>query len=143
MNVRFFVIILMVIPFVSSCSKASMGGGLGAGFGAAACSQVGDGKGRIAAMVACGLVGGFAGAEVGHYLDELDKQKIQQSFGGKVNLEWTKNDGMVKVFEPEKVGRDPKGESCGEGTLTEVMPNGQRKKLKVSGCGNDIKAYSI
>jgi len=62
-------------PINNRTSGAIIGGVVGG----AACANIGGGRGRIAAAVACTLAGAFIGGAVGQRMDETDQMKAQQA----------------------------------------------------------------
>jgi len=73
------------LAFLVSCAdmqekpKETMGAILGAGVGALAGSQVGSGKGQMAAIAIGALAGAWAGGGVGKSLDRADRNYSQQT----------------------------------------------------------------
>jgi len=73
------------LAFLVSCAdmeknpKGTLGSILGAGVGALAGSQVGSGKGQMAAIAIGALAGAWAGGEVGKSLDRADRNYAQQT----------------------------------------------------------------
>ncbi|MBO88355.1 MAG: hypothetical protein CMP14_02445 [Rickettsiales bacterium] len=63
----------------STGPKQDVGTLLGAGVGALAGSQVGGGKGKLAAVAIGALLGGYAGNEIGKSLDRADKLAATQA----------------------------------------------------------------
>ncbi len=59
--------------------KTTMGTILGAGLGALAGSQVGSGKGQLAAVAIGALAGSMFGNEIGKSLDKADRAYMQQA----------------------------------------------------------------
>ena len=79
------VIFLLAIAALGACNqhstgpKQDVGTLLGAGVGALAGSQVGGGKGKLAAVAIGALLGGYAGNEIGKSLDKADKLAATQA----------------------------------------------------------------
>lgn len=59
--------------------KEQTGALVGAGLGALAGSQIGEGKGQLAAIAIGTLLGAWAGSEIGRQLDERDRLLMQQA----------------------------------------------------------------
>lgn len=57
----------------------TMGTLLGAGLGALAGSQIGGGKGNMAAIAIGTLAGAYLGSSIGERLDEVDRMKMQRT----------------------------------------------------------------
>ena len=80
MKIAFIVVINVLLVACSSTggNKANLGAVAGGIAGAAACSGVGDGMGKIGAMIGCGLIGVWIGGKIGSYMDEEDKKFLNQ-----------------------------------------------------------------
>ncbi len=59
--------------------KQSIGTLVGAGLGALAGSQIGSGKGQLAAVAIGALAGAWAGSEIGKSLDKADRQYAERT----------------------------------------------------------------
>ena len=84
MNVKKFVPVVLAAALVAGCAtdsgpKQTGGTLLGAGLGALAGSQVGGGKGQLAAVAIGALAGAYLGGEVGKSLDKADRQALQSN----------------------------------------------------------------
>ena len=81
MNTKIFIAVLIVSGSLSGCvemrknPKQSIGTIMGAGAGALLGSQIGAGKGKLAAVAIGALGGAFLGSEIGKTMDEVDRQK--------------------------------------------------------------------
>ncbi|MBO6541624.1 MAG: SH3 domain-containing protein [Alphaproteobacteria bacterium] len=77
-----FSALLLTTSLLAGCqttgNKADIGTLLGGAVGALAGSQIGSGKGRIAAILAGGAIGAFAGRAIGQMLDEQDQAAMQE-----------------------------------------------------------------
>ena len=117
-----------VVAFsMTACSenagnKENMGTLLGAGFGALAGSQIGDGKGQLAAVAIGTLGGAYIGHEVGKSLDRADRAAMQQSTqqalentpSGQVS-EWKNPDsGNYGTVTPQPGFKSAEGRDCRE-----------------------------
>ena len=70
--------VLLTLSGCGTTGWKSAAGGLGGGLtGAAACSNIGGGTGKVVAIVACTIGGVFAGAAVGQHLDDEDARQIR------------------------------------------------------------------
>jgi surface antigen len=101
---RVFVISTGLLTLVACApggyNKGGRGAIGGALIGAAACSNVGKGSGRIAAMIACAAVGAGIGHSIGSYMDEIDKRRVIntiQSTPTNVQSTWVNHGGHNSV----------------------------------------------
>ncbi len=75
--------VIMVTALLGACADRSVGqkegGGtlIGAGLGALAGSQIGGGKGKLAAVAIGALLGAFTGNEIGKSLDKADRIALE------------------------------------------------------------------
>ncbi len=75
----------LAVIFLSGCNAAGpidnrTGGAIVGGIvGGAACANVGGGRGRIAAAVACTLAGAFIGGAVGERMDKTDEMEARKA----------------------------------------------------------------
>ena len=76
--------------------KQTIGTLLGAGAGALIGSQIGDGKGKMAAVAVGALGGAYLGQEIGKTLDHVDRQKANEA--QQAALEYNKN-GVTKNWQ--------------------------------------------
>lgn len=102
--------------------KQTMGTLVGAGLGALAGSQVGSGKGQMAAIAAGTLLGAWAGSEVGASLDRADRmymenntQSALESNPTGVTSTWQNPDsGHSGTTTPVQTYRTAQGMDCRE-----------------------------
>jgi len=95
---------------------------LGAGLGALVGSQVGGGKGKLAAVALGALAGGWAGSEVGKSLDKADKAYAQRT--AQDGLEYAQvgqtkawrnpDSGHSGSFKPTSTYKSADGQNCRE-----------------------------
>lgn len=77
--------VIMITSFLAACAdrgvgeKEGVGTLIGAGLGALAGSQIGGGKGRMAAVAIGALLGAFAGNEIGKSLDKADLAALENA----------------------------------------------------------------
>jgi surface antigen len=77
--------VIMITAFLAACAdrgvgeKEGVGTLIGAGLGALAGSQIGGGKGRMAAVAIGALLGAFAGNEIGKSLDKADLAALENA----------------------------------------------------------------
>ena len=75
--------VIMVTALLGACAdrgvgqKEGFGTAIGAGLGALAGSQIGGGKGKMAAVAIGTLLGAFAGNEIGKSLDKADQIALE------------------------------------------------------------------
>jgi len=83
--VKRIVVVMMAVAVLGACAqrgigqKQGVGTLVGAGVGALAGSQIGGGKGKLAAVAIGALLGGYAGNEIGKSLDRADKLAANQA----------------------------------------------------------------
>lgn len=99
-----FIISIWLLTLVACApggyNKQRMGATVGAVGGAAACSNVGKGKGKLVAMLACGGIGAWFGSTIGAYMDEIDKRQVIntiQSVPAGVITTWVNHGGSNYV----------------------------------------------
>ncbi len=83
-HLRYFSVLVIAMALLSACTtnqgtKQTLGTILGATGGAVLGSNVGKGKGNIAAIAAGTLLGAYAGNEIGASLDRADMMYANQS----------------------------------------------------------------
>ena len=107
MKYRQIVIVALFPIILTACGSlggAKQTGGtlLGAGLGGLAGSQIGGGKGRLAAVAVGTLLGAFVGNKVGQSLDRADrlfaKQTAQQSLEQTVGVGRTDGNSHGKTY---------------------------------------------
>ena len=85
MNITRFTAVALVAVFLTACAqmqdnpKQTAGTLVGAGLGALAGSQIGGGKGQLAAVAIGALGGAWLGGEAGKSLDRADKMYAERS----------------------------------------------------------------
>jgi surface antigen len=130
--------------------KEQAGAVVGAGLGALAGSQIGDGKGQLAAIAVGTLLGAWAGSEVGRQLDERDRllhhQTAQQAF--EVNTSgaastWTNPDtGHSGTVTPVKTYQTTAGQYCREYQQT-ITVGGQTEQAYGTACRQPDGSWQI
>lgn len=98
---RVFVISIWLLTLVACATKPETGAISGVVAGAATCSKIGEGKGRLAAMFLCAVAGGIIGGSIGSYLDYMDEADgerlnaaLEHSPTGQI-IEWQNPDTNV------------------------------------------------
>ena len=133
MKLRRLAMIVVLSLVVASCAnvggpKQIDGGLLGAGLGALAGSQIGSGRGQLAAVAVGTLLGAFVGSEAGKSLDRADKlfalQTMQRSLEttqSGFTSSWANPDnGHFGTVTPTRSFQTADGRTCREfqGTVT-------------------------
>jgi len=103
---RLSVAALVAVPLVACQSlqdnpKQGAGTLIGAGLGALAGSQIGGGKGKLAAVAVGALAGAWAGSEIGASLDKADKMYAQRN--AQDGLEYNQS-GQTKAWRNPDTG---------------------------------------
>lgn len=128
---RHMTIILVSTALLAGCAegreKEGLGTIIGAGLGALAGSQIGGGKGQMAAIAIGALGGAWAGGELGKSLDEADRMKASQTAqnslennrSGQVAAWRNPDSGNSGTFTPTDTYKDS-GKDCRtfESTIT-------------------------
>jgi len=102
--------------------KQTMGTLLGAGLGALAGSQIGGGKGQLAAVALGALGGAYLGSEIGKSLDAADKSMMQKNAQDSLEYAqtgtttaWRNPDsGNSGTFTPTNTYQATSGQNCRE-----------------------------
>jgi len=122
------VIVLVLTAFVTACAqgqnnqKQTLGTLLGAGAGALLGSQVGGGKGKLAAVAIGALGGAFLGMELGKSLDAADRQQagdaqqkaLENNRSGQSTAWRNPDTGHSGVVTPRPAVQTASGEFCRE-----------------------------
>lgn len=114
---------ILLIGGLSACESApkqTVGTLLGAGVGALVGSQLGGGKGKLAAVVVGTLGGAYLGSEVGKSLDAADRvymernaQQTLETTKGGTRTAWKNPDtGNSGTFTPTRTYAATSGENC-------------------------------
>ncbi|MDG2033563.1 MAG: RT0821/Lpp0805 family surface protein [Rhodospirillales bacterium] len=118
--------LFVVMVFISACAqsqdsqKQTIGTLLGAGAGALIGSQIGGGKGQLAAVAIGALGGAFLGSEVGKSLDDVDRLKagkaqqaaLENNRSGQVTSWRNPDTGHSGAITPKPAVQTPSGEYC-------------------------------
>ena len=113
----------------------------GAALGGLACSQIGSGSGKLAAVGACVLLGGFVGSEVGKSLDKADQaylannaQSTLETAPTGLSSSWVNPDsGNSGSLTPTKTYATATGQPCREYVST-VTIDGQTEEVYGTAC---------
>lgn len=119
---------VVLITTLSACQtaqdspKQTMGTLLGAGIGALAGSQIGGGKGQLAAVAIGALGGAYLGSELGKSLDQADRMYMERN--ARESLEYSKagtttawknpDSGHSGTFTPTRTYANSSGDNCRE-----------------------------
>lgn len=126
MKIKRIVSVLLAVGALAACADAqnrpnqTVGTLLGGGLGALLGSQVGGGKGQLAAVALGALGGAFLGSEVGRRLDEVDRIKASntqtralESNRTGVASSWVNPDtGHSGSVKPTRTFQTASGENC-------------------------------
>ncbi len=150
------IMVLALAGMVSACvtdqnnQKQTIGTLLGAGLGALAGSQVGGGKGKLVAVAVGALGGAFLGSELGKSLDEVDRQKANQtqqtameSNKDGVASAWSNpNTGHSGQVTPTRTYQEASGEYCRE-YEHEIDVDGKREVVKGTACRQSDGSWRV
>ena len=126
MKVFKLTIILVITTIFSACAqnqdnqKQTIGTLLGAGAGALLGSQIGEGKGQLAAVAIGALGGAFLGSELGKSLDDVDRLKagkaqqaaLENNPSGQITSWRNPDTGHSGTITPKPAIRTASGEYC-------------------------------
>ena len=130
--------------------KEQLGGLIGAGLGALAGSQIGGGRGQLAAVAVGTLAGAWAGSEIGRRLDERDRllasQAIQQSYAAPFGqtIQWQNPEsGNAGTVTSTREGTDvASGAYCREYQQT-IVVGGQTESAYGAACQQPDGTWKI
>lgn len=130
--------------------KQTMGTLLGAGLGALAGSQVGGGKGQMAAIAAGTLLGAWMGSEVGKSLDNADRAAMSTTTQSALELNqtgvastWRNPDsGNSGTVTPTRTYALASGENCRDFENT-VTVDGKTERVMGRACRQPDGSWKI
>jgi len=130
--------------------KETIGTLAGAGLGALLGSQVGGGKGAIAAIAVGTLAGAWAGSEIGKSLDKADKQYAQRTAQDALEYNkvgqastWRNPDtGHSGTVTPVSTYRTTEGSDCRE-FETSIYVDGKQEKGVGTACRQPDGTWKI
>ncbi len=130
--------------------KQTIGTLLGAGVGALAGSQIGSGKGQMAAIAIGTLAGAWAGSEVGKSLDKADRMYAQKTSQNALEYNrvgqtsaWINPDsGNSGTTTPVRTYQLASGKNCREFETT-VKIDGREEKAYGKACQNADGTWNI
>jgi surface antigen len=130
-------------------TKENMGGVGGAVVGGVLGSNVGKGKGQLAATAVGAILGGMAGQSIGRSLDKADQMYANQAFGSAASgpigqaVNWSNpNSGNSGTITPLRQGRTASGATCRQFEQT-IIIGGQAEKGVGTACQNSDGTWQI
>ena len=152
---RLSVVALLAIS-LSACQSAqnapkqTLGTLMGAGVGALIGSQVGGGKGQLAAVVIGTLGGAYLGSEIGKSLDQADRMYMERN--AQDTLEYSKvgamsswknpDSGHSGTFKPTRTYAATSGENCREYEST-IYIDGREETATGTACRQPDGSWKI
>ena len=150
MNVKSIVATLVAASLLAACQqmqdnpKQTLGGIAGAGLGALAGSQIGSGKGQLAAVAIGTLAGAWFGSEIGKSLDKADRayaaETVQNSMESNITGQtstWRNADsGHAGSFTPTRTYQTASGQYCRDFETT-VNIDGRAEDATGRACRDD------
>lgn len=121
--------------------KQTMGTLIGAGLGALAGSQVGGGKGQLAAVAVGALAGAWLGGEAGKSLDKADQAYMQRNAQdsleynrtGQVSAWQNPDSGHQGQFTPTRTYQTAEGRNCRDFENTFTV-DGKKETITGTAC---------
>ncbi len=151
-----FSAVLILTATLSACQSAqdapkqTVGTLLGAGVGALVGSQLGGGKGKMAAMVVGTLGGAYLGSEVGKSLDAADRLMMEKN--AQKSLEYSKvgtatawknpDSGNSGTFKPTRTYAATSGATCREYEST-IYVDGKEETATGTACRQPDGTWKI
>ena len=156
MNVKSIAATLVAASLLAGCQqmqdnpKQTIGTIAGAGLGALAGSQVGGGKGQLAAVAIGTLAGAWFGSEVGKSLDKADKayaaETVQNSMEsnrtGQTSTWRNPDSGHAGSFTPTSTYQTASGQYCRDFN-TSVNIDGRAEDATGRACRDDTGNWRI
>ena len=151
-----FVLVLSLVAFLAACAenqtgqKQTLGTIIGAGLGALAGSQVGSGKGKLAAVAIGALGGAFLGGQLGKTLDDVDRMKasetqqavLEKNKDGQSSTWNNPNTGHSGRVTPTGPGQASSGEDCRE-YEHEITVDGRKEVVKGTACRQNDGSWRV
>ena len=149
-SVAFAALLLAACADYQNRPKQAGGTLIGAGLGALAGSQIGSGKGQLAAVAIGALAGAFLGSEIGKSLDKADRlyaqQAQQKAHAAPIGetIAWNNPDsGNSGTFRPTRDGTNSTtGEYCREYQTT-VQVGGKSETAYGTACRQPDGSWRI
>lgn len=160
MKITKIIALLSIATFFSACQNTGQGGNLfskenigmatGAVGGAWVGSNVGKGKGNIAAIAAGTLLGGFLGKSIGASLDRADmnyyhqtsQNSLENTSTGQTSSWKNPDSGHSGTFTPTKTYQTASGENCREYQQT-ITVGGQTERAYGTACRQPDGSWKI
>ena len=148
------VIILVVGLALVACQEGrekELGGTLlGAGLGALAGSQIGSGKGQLAAVALGALAGGYFGGQIGQSLDKADRAYAKETAQDSLEFNrtgqtssWRNPDsGHSGSYTPTRTYVSDRGEDCREFETT-IFIDGREERAVGRACRQPDQTWKI
>tara|TARA_B100002003_G_scaffold118709_1_gene109448 strand:+ start:2970 stop:3446 length:477 start_codon:yes stop_codon:yes gene_type:complete len=151
-----FVFVLSLAAFLAACAenqtgqKQTLGTIIGAGLGALAGSQVGSGKGKLAAVAIGALGGAFLGGQLGKTLDDVDRMKasetqqavLEKNKDGQSSTWNNPNTGHSGRVTPTSTQHASSGEYCRE-YEHEITVDGRKEVVKGTACRQNDGSWRV
>ncbi len=152
MTIKPSLIAIFGLLFLASCAdmqnrpKETFGTVIGAGLGALAGSQIGGGKGQMAAIAIGTLAGAWAGNNVGKSLDRADKlyarktsqNALEYNQVGETGTWRNPDSGHSGTTTPTRIYQTASGQSCREFETTVTIDGKQQKAYGAACRGPDV-----
>ena len=155
MQIRKFVLVGTMTVLLAACAedtgtKQTFGTLLGAGAGALIGSQIGSGRGQLAAVAIGTLAGAYVGSEVGKSLDRADRAAMQQTTQSSLETapsgtttEWRNPDsGNSGTITPQPAYESSSGQYCREYQQT-IVVGGQTENAYGTACRQPDGTWKI
>ena len=151
---RKIAIVLISTIFLAGCieggQKQQMGTIVGAGLGALAGSQIGHGKGQLAAVAIGTLIGAGIGNSVGKSLDKADRLAMQQAQyeafennpSGTAEVWHNPDSGNSGSLTPRPAYQNDDGQYCREFTQT-ITVGGEQQEGYGTACRRPDGSWEI
>ena len=150
MNVKSIVATLVAASLLAACQqmqdnpKQTLGGIAGAGLGALAGSQIGSGKGQLAAVAIGALGGAWFGSEIGKSLDKADRlydsetkqNSMQFNRTGQTSTWRNPDSGNSGSYTPTRTFQTASGQYCRDYETT-INIDGRSKNATGRACRDD------
>ena len=149
-------LVLIAIVFLAACAeyegkqKQTVGTLLGAGLGALAGSQVGGGKGQLAAVAIGALAGAWLGGEAGKSLDKADQayaertaqNTLENNTTGQTSNWRNPDSGHAGSYTPIRTYQTASGQNCRE-FETSVVIDGKTETATGTACRSGDGTWKI
>ncbi len=128
------------------CNRELLGSLLGAAAGGLAGSQIGDGRGQLAAVAGGTLLGFFLGGTIGRNMDEVDQNCVGQALehaGDGQQIAWNNpQTGAQYQVVPTRTVQGSDGRYCREYTATSVV-SGRNQQTYGRACRQPDGSWQI